>query len=101
MSIGERFMIRHIVFFTLKDAHTTSDVVAKLSQLGSIPGSTFFEVRPNTKSDQIGNEVDIVIYSEFPDLNALRAYKQHPSYAEVTAAVRPSRELRFAADIEG
>lgn len=93
-------MIRHIVFFTLKDPGQKADVVARLERLGTIPGSTLFEVRANTKADQIGNDVDIVVYSEFPDLAALAAYKQHPTYAETTRAVRPLRELRFAADIE-
>jgi Stress responsive A/B Barrel Domain len=92
-------MIRHIVFFTLKDPGQTADVVKKLSRLGTIPGSTLFEVKANAKADQIGNDIDIVVYSEFPDLKALEAYKAHPAYAEVTASVRPLRELRFAADI--
>ena len=94
------FMIRHIVFFTLKNPGETAGVVAKLARLGTIPGSTLFEVRPNAKADQIGNDIDIVVYSEFPDLAALKAYKKHPIYAEVTAEVRPLRELRFAADVE-
>jgi len=93
-------MIRHIVFFTLKSPGQTADVVRKLSRLGTIPGSTLFDVRPNTKADQFGNDIDIVVYSEFPDLAALKAYKKHPTYAEVTAEVRPLRELRFAADVE-
>jgi hypothetical protein len=93
-------MIRHIVFFTLKNPSETAAVMAKLERLGSIPGSTLFEVRPNQKADQIGNDIDIVVYSEFPDLAALRAYKKHPTYADVTADVRPLRELRFAADVE-
>jgi hypothetical protein len=93
-------MIRHIVFFTLKDPGETPAIVAKLERLGEIPGSTLLEVRPNAKADQIGNDIDIVVYSEFPDLAALKAYKKHPTYAEVTAEVRPLRELRFAADVE-
>jgi hypothetical protein len=93
-------MIRHIVFFTLKDPGQAADAMAKLERLGAIPGSTLFHVRANTKSDQIGNDIDIVVYSEFPDLAALKAYKKHPTYAEVTAMVRPLRELRFAADVE-
>jgi hypothetical protein len=93
-------MIRHIVFFTLKDPGRKADVISKLERLGTIPGSTLFEVRGNTKSDQIGNDIDVVVYSEFPDLAALKTYKTHPTYAEVTRAVRPLRELRFAADIE-
>ncbi|MDZ4759844.1 MAG: Dabb family protein [Alphaproteobacteria bacterium] len=93
-------MIRHIVFFSLKDRSQTDVVVADLSRLGDIPGSTTFEVRINQKADQIGNEIDIVVYGEFPSLAALRAYKQHPIYEATTRAVRPLRELRFAADIE-
>lgn len=93
-------MIRHIVFFSLKDPAQTADVVAKLKRLAAIPGSTLFSVAPNTKSDLFGNEIDIVVYSEFPDLDALKAYKKHPTYMEVTSIVRPMRELRFAADVE-
>jgi hypothetical protein len=94
-------MIRHIVFFSLKNPDQKADVIGKLGRLAAIPGSTLFEVKANIKSDQFGNDVDIVVYSEFPDLGALRDYKKHPTYAEVTATVRPLRELRFAADIEG
>lgn len=93
-------MIRHIVFFSLKPEARIDEVVAKLSRLASIPGSSMFQVTPNQKADQIANEIDIVVYSEFPDIAALRAFKQHPTYAEVTRAVRPLRELRFAADVE-
>jgi hypothetical protein len=94
-------MIRHIVFFSLKPGARTDDVVAELSRLGAIPGASAFAVRANLKADQIANEVDVVVYGEFPDLAALRAYKRHPTYADVTGKVRPLRELRFAADVEG
>jgi hypothetical protein len=93
-------MIRHIVFFSLKSSSDAADVVARLSRLGTIPGSTFFKVTPNLKADQIANEIDIVVYGEFPTLAALKAYKRHPTYAEVTAEVRPLREMRFAADVD-
>jgi hypothetical protein len=93
-------MIRHIVFFSLKDPAQKADAIGRLERLGTIPGSTLFQVRANTKSDQIGNDIDVVVYGEFPSIEALKRYKQHPTYAEVTAIVRPMRELRFAADIE-
>jgi hypothetical protein len=93
-------MIRHIVFFSLKSSSGAADVVTRLSRLGTIPGSTFFKVTPNLKADQIANEIDIVVYGEFPNLAALKAYKRHPTYAEVTAEVRPLREMRFAADVD-
>ena len=65
-------MIRHIVFFSLKNPGQRADVIGKLERLGTIPGSTLFEVRANTKSDQFGNDIDVVVYSEFPDLAARR-----------------------------
>ena len=93
-------MIRHIVFFTLKDPREAAEITTHLSRLGTIPGSTLFEVTPNRKADLFGNEIDIVVYAEFPDIEALHAYKRHPTYMEVTNIVRPRRELRFAADVE-
>jgi uncharacterized protein (DUF1330 family) len=92
-------MIRHIVFFTLKDPTQADEVVTKLTRLGTIPGSTLFEVRRNAKADLYGNDIDVVVYAEFPDIDALHAYKKHPTYDQVTSTVRPMRELRFAADV--
>lgn len=93
-------MIRHIVFFTIRDPAEIDLAVERLKALGTIPGSTRFEVSRNQKADQIGNDIDIVVYGEFPDIAALHAYKKHPTYAHTTSIVRPMRELRFAADVE-
>lgn len=91
-------MIRHIVFFTARDRRDLDAIVAGLELLGTIPHSSFFEVSRNSKVDQIGNDVDVVVYGEFADEAALAAYKAHPTYAEATKRVRPLRELRLAAD---
>ena len=93
-------MIRHIVFFTLKDPQEAPEIIGHLKRLGTIPGSTTFEVTQNHKADLFGNEIDIVVYGEFPNIDALHAYKKHPTYMDVTNTVRPHRELRFAADVE-
>jgi quinol monooxygenase YgiN len=53
----------------------------------------------NSKVDPLSDEIDIVVYAEFPDEAALAAYKAHPTYAEATATVRPLREIRLSADI--
>ena len=58
------------------------------------------EVAENARIDQIGNEVDVVVYAEFADEAALAAYKAHPTYAEATRRVRPLRETRLAADFK-
>jgi hypothetical protein len=65
-------MIRHIVFFSVRDRKDVERVRTGLMELGSIPHSRFFEVALNDKVD--------------------------PTYAETTARIRPLRELRFSAD---
>jgi len=92
-------MIRHIVFFTARDRRDLDQIVEGLELLATIPHSLHFEVVQNSKVDQIGNDVDVVVYGEFVDEAALAAYKAHPTYAEATKRVRPLRELRLAADI--
>lgn len=48
----------------------------------------------------MNKEVDVIVYGEFDDDAALAAYKAHQLYAEAIRRVRPSRELRFAADFD-
>lgn len=93
-------MIRHIVFFTAKSPADLDAINDGLNLLGTIPHSQKFEVARNSKVDQIGNDVDVVVYAEFANAEALAAYKAHPTYAEATRRVRPLRELRLAADFE-
>ncbi len=92
-------MIRHIVFFSAKRRDDLETICEKLKALGTIPHSTLFEVSLNTKVDPLSDEIDLVVYAEFPDEAALAAYKAHPTYAETTARVRPMRELRLSADV--
>ena len=93
-------MIRHIVLFTARSPEHSPAILDGLKLLGTIPHAGHFEVTENRKLDQIGNDIDVVVYAEFDSEAALKAYKDHPTYAEVTRRVRPLRELRFAADFE-
>lgn len=92
-------MIRHIVFFSVKPDQDIEIVRKGLEQLGTIPYSDVFEVRPNSKVDPMGNDIDLVVYAEFKDEEALFAFKKHPTYDATTQYVRPMRELRFSADV--
>lgn len=92
-------MIRHIVFFSAKRREDIPAMMRDLMMLGEIPHSACFEVVENSRVDQLGNAIDVVVYSEFADEAALAAYKAHPKYDMTTNLVRPMRELRFAADI--
>lgn len=93
-------MIRHIVFFTIRDVGQRESIRARLARLGEIPHCLHFEVGVNAKVDPLGNEVDLVVYAEFASEAELRAYKAHPLYAQTTDAVRPLREMRLSADIQ-
>ncbi|QOZ36561.1 Dabb family protein [Bradyrhizobium sp. CCBAU 53421] len=93
-------MIRHIVFFTAKEKSDIDQIIEGLSVLTSIPCARRLEIAANRKSDQLGNDVDVVVYGEFDSETDLAAYKMHDLYREAIRRVRPLRELRFAADYE-
>jgi len=91
-------MIRHIVFFTARDAQDLDKIRAGLSLLTAIPHAQKLEIGENVKTDQLGNAVDLVVYGEFADAAALAAYKAHENYQRSIDIVRPLREMRIAAD---
>ena len=93
-------MIRHIVMFSAKRKEDLNTIEEGLNNLTQIPGDFKIEVTRNQKADQLGNDIDIVVYGEFADLDALEAYKAHPLYEKSTSIVRPLRELRIAADVD-
>ncbi|MCS3479328.1 hypothetical protein M2212_006174 [Bradyrhizobium elkanii] len=91
-------MIRHIVLFTAKDKANIDQIIEGLSVLTTIPHARRLEVACNRKTDQLGNDIDVVVYGEFDNEADLAAYKAHDLYQESIRRVRPLRELRFAAD---
>lgn len=92
-------MIRHIVFFSVKDGHDVDTVREGLERLATIPHADLFEVLPNSKVDPMCDRIDLVVYAEFKDEAALFAFKKHPTYDATTQYVRPMREMRFSADV--
>lgn len=92
-------MIRHMVFFTVKDPADLDAAEIGLKRLEQIPEADLLQVRRNLQRDQLGNEVDLVVYGEFADVDRLAAFKAHPLYEEAIALVRPLRDLRIAADV--
>lgn len=92
-------MIRHIVFFSARHKEDIAAIREKLQVLGTIPHSSHFEVTVNSKVDPLSDEIDLVVYAEFADAQALAAYKAHPTYDQTTRKVRPMRELRYSADV--
>jgi hypothetical protein len=94
----EAVLIRHIVFFSAKADEDVTAIKAGLELLGQIPHSDVFEVALNAKVDPLCDAIDVVVYAEFADQDALAAYKAHPTYAVATRKVKPLRELRYSAD---
>jgi len=93
-----RGFIRHVVFFSAKDKQDVPRIVDGLRLLGTIPHSSTFEVVENSAVDALSSEIDVVVYAEFADAAALKAYKADPIYEEAIRRVRPLREIRIAAD---
>lgn len=93
-------MIRHIVFFTVANPEHLDAVRAGLSILTENPHALKLEIGTNLKTDQLGGEVDFIVYGEFADEGALAAYKAHPLYQQSIDLVRPLREMRIAADYD-
>ena len=96
----EPAMIRHIVFFSAKDKAHVEKMLEGLSILTAIPHARRLEVASNRKTDQLANEIDVVVYGEFDNEAELAAYKAHELYQESIKRVRPLRELRLAADYD-
>ncbi|WP_375781052.1 Dabb family protein [Bradyrhizobium sp. ma5] len=59
-----------------------AQIVEGLSVLTAIPYARRLEIARNRKSDQFGNEVDVVVYGEFDSEMDLAAYKTHDLYQE-------------------
>ena len=94
----DRTFIRHVVFFSAKDKQDVDRILSGLNMLRDVPGAQNFEVSKNLRTDRFSDEVDIVLYAEFADEQALAAYHAHPTYQDCIAIVRPLRDLRIAAD---
>lgn len=97
---GSETVIRHIVMFSAKRPEDVETIHRGLRLLEGIPAAQLLEVSLNHKTDQFGNDIDVVVYGEFADENALAAFKAHTLYDQAIRIVRPLRDLRFAADYE-
>ena len=93
-------MIRHIVLFSAKDPDDVETIVSALRRLREIPDVDHLEVVRNAKLDQYSDEIDVIVYGEFADAEALARYKAHSIYQQTIAVVRPLRDLRIAVDYQ-
>ncbi|WP_299141186.1 Dabb family protein [uncultured Tateyamaria sp.] len=97
MPLSDR--LRHVVFFRAKARADVDRVFDGLAILEGNPHADVISVRRNTHCDALSDEVDVVVYAEFRDRDALDAYKAHPLYQQSIDIVRPLRDMRVAADV--
>jgi|SRR5438046_7811962 len=99
-------MIKHIVFWRLKDgAHGNSKemnarlIKEKLEALGGVvPGLLRIEVGLDfSKSEQ---SADLALYSEFATRADLEAYQAHPAHQAVMPFIAEARAERRVVDYE-
>lgn len=91
-------MIRHVVLFTAKRPEDVAVIEEELSVLAQNPHVRHLEIARNLKADSTSFDVDVVVYGEFENEDALAAFKAHPAWHEATSRVRPLRDTRLVAD---
>jgi hypothetical protein len=99
-------MVRHIVFWKLKDSITGRDRAEVLARIkdgfealpGSIPGLQTIEI--GFDFSQGPESADIILYSEFESRAALEGYASHPLHTALVPLVRDVRVERRVGDYE-
>lgn len=96
-------MIRHIVFWNLKEenkAETAQKIKADLEALkDKIPGLLHIEVGINSP-EAPGDNWDVVLNSDFESIEALNAYQVHPLHKEAAGFIGSVRTARACVDYE-
>lgn len=99
-------MIKHIVMWKFKDFAENSDKktnieIAKeklLALKGKIDAIDFIEIGTNLNNS--ASAYDMVLYSEFKDLQALAEYQNHPEHLKVADFIGKVRDSRAVVDYE-
>lgn len=97
-------MIRHIVAWKLKEGTpqekraATERIKAELEGLRPFFPDALIEVGFDIGA--VPNSFDVSLYSEFPSVEALKAYQVHPEHQRAGAIVRELVETRAAVDSE-
>lgn len=94
-------MVKHIILWTLKEESDNLsikvDMKAALEALvGVVPGLVTMQIEIHPLP---GSNADVLLYSEFEDEAALRAYAVHPEHVRVADTyVRPFTKTRTVMD---
>ncbi len=93
-------MVKHIVFYTLKDGVDKTAAVAKIASVleplvGQIPGLRHLEIRACYQGG-----MDYALYSEFDSREALAAYTVHPLHLAAKEHFWNDLDTRVSADYD-
>lgn len=99
-------MIKHIVMFRLEDSaegHSKAENTRKLKAIleslkKKIPVARCLEVGVNIGASASAS--DIVLYSEFDDMQALEVYREHPEHKKAVEFITQVCSERRVADYE-
>ncbi len=96
-------MVKHIILWNLKDEYNNDKVKKEIkdgleSLAGKIPGLTNIKVYTNPLES---SNADVMLYSEFENVDALKGYTVHPEHVKVANTnVRPYTKARACMDFE-
>lgn len=101
-------MIKHIVVWKLKDqadGKTKHENALKLkneleSLNGIVPGLIHLEVGININDSGSEDDTDVILYSEFENMEALNNYYPHPAHAKIVPFAKSIRIERRVIDYE-
>ena len=96
-------MVKHIILWQLKPEHNNDTVKAKIKNgleglAGKIPGLIEISVQAVGLAS---SNADVMLYSVFESVEALKGYAVHPAHVEVADTfVRPFTLARSCIDFE-
>ena len=99
-------MIKHIVFWTLKDNAAGKSKIENAAELKRVLEGLGDKINVIDKIE-VGINVndseaafDVALYSVFDSLDALETYQKHPEHQKVVSFVNEIREKRAVVDYE-
>ena len=96
-------MVKHIILWKLNDQDNTVEVKERIKSgleglMGKIPGLLEIEVQTECLPS---SNADVMLYSAFESVDALKGYAVHPAHVEVADTfVRPFTKTRSCIDFE-
>jgi hypothetical protein len=95
-------MIKHIVMWKFNDEVAYADKVEMKQRLEALKGvvPTLLDIEVGMDLSEGDASMDMVLYSEFETMQALKDYAVHPDHLEVVAFVKPLVCERAVVDYE-